>query len=1063
MPWLRSTVALIVLAVVAAPPARVSADPLPTGWITSDIGSVGVAGTASGLADSFTVEGSGADIWGTADAFRFVYQRVTGDTTVIARVATIEFTHRWAKAGVMLRETLAAGSRHATVFVSAGQGLAFQRRSSTNGSSAHTAGSGAAAPHWVKLVRSGTTFTAYTSADGAAWTRVGSQTISMADTIYAGLAVTSHDNSTLATATFDRVSVTAASGGPALAREPFLQQVSANGALIVWGTFDPAAGEIRYRKVGGSLQTASSTRTLFRAADTGLGYDFYQHEAELFSLASDASYDYDVFVNGEDATAGTDRFSTAPSTGSGTARFIAFGDSGTGSLQQRQLAQLMAADTFDLALHTGDLAYGNSGGTGDGTFTTIRDWFFEIYRDRLRRAPMFPSMGNHDSRAGTQHGAHYRASFVLPENGASASYPDHAERFYSFDYGPVHFVALDTELAFQDSGRRSAQLAWLDADLAATSQPWKVVYFHRSPYSAGGEHGSDLAVRSAFAPLFEKHGVQLVLSAHEHVYERTVPLRESGNAGYGRVTYIVTGGGGGPLYPSGTAAWTAYSASRHHYVRATATSCELAVEAVGLSGSVFDRVTLGRCSASDTTPPAVTLLEPAAGATVSGTTPVRANASDNVGVTRVDLWVDGALAASDGSAPYEFAWNTSAETDGAHTLQVRAHDASGNTGSSATHTVTVSNGNTSLPGGWSSSDVGAVGRAGSAAENGGTFTVRGSGADIWGTNDAFHFAYRALSGDGSIVARVASISGTDAWTKMGVMVRGSTAPDSAYAFMLVSVGKGVAFQRRTSNGAQAVHSSGGSGTAPRWVRLTRTGSRLTASVSTNGANWTAVGSDTLTLPSSVLVGLAATSHDNSALATGTFDNVAITTGPAALPAGWSSRDIGSVGRTGSATATGGTFTVRGAGDDVWGTSDAFHYAWRTLDGDGSIVARVASLNGTQAWTKVGVMIRGSTDPGASYAFMLVSLSKGFAFQRRPAAGASALHTSGGAGTAPRWVKLDRRGTVITASLSANGTDWTVVGSDTFAMPTTALIGLAASSHDTSVLATGTFDGVTVTP
>jgi hypothetical protein len=67
--------------------------------------------------------------------------------------------------------------------------------------------------------------------------------------------------------------------------------------------------------------------------------------------------------------------------------------------------------------------------------------------------------------------------FVLPEEGATTKYPDNAERFYSFDYGPVHFVALDTEHAFIDTARRQAQLAWLDADLAATTQPWKVVYF----------------------------------------------------------------------------------------------------------------------------------------------------------------------------------------------------------------------------------------------------------------------------------------------------------------------------------------------------------------------------------------------------------------------------------------------------------------------------------------------------------------------------------------------------------------------------------------------------------
>lgn len=367
-----------------------------------------------------------------------------------------------------------------------------------------------------------------------------------------------------------------------------------------------------------------------------------------------------------------------------------------------------------------------------------------------------------------------------------------------------------------------------------------------------------------------------------------------------------------------------------------------------------------------------------------------------------------------------------------------------------------------LPSGWQSQDVGAVGVAGSASHNSGTFTVSGAGADIWGTADAFHFAYRSLSGDGTIVARVATISGTEAWTKMGVMMRSSTAPESAHAFMLVSVSKGLAFQRRTRDGAISTNTSGGSGTAPRWVRLARAGSKITASVSTDGAAWTVVGSDTFTMPSTILVGLVGHSHNTSTLATATYDNVSITTtGSTALPSGWQSTDVGSVGQTGSATESSGTFTVKGAGADVWGTADAFHYAYRSLSGDGSIVARVATVSGAQAWTKVGVMIRGSLHPGSAHAFMLVSSGKGLAFQRRTTDGGTSTHTSGGGGGAPRWVRLTRSGSTVTAATSFDGASWATVGSDTIALPSTALVGLAVSSHDTSALATGTFDNVSV--
>lgn len=369
-----------------------------------------------------------------------------------------------------------------------------------------------------------------------------------------------------------------------------------------------------------------------------------------------------------------------------------------------------------------------------------------------------------------------------------------------------------------------------------------------------------------------------------------------------------------------------------------------------------------------------------------------------------------------------------------------------------------------LPTGWSAADVGSVGVTGSASEANGTFTVSGAGTDVWGTEDGFQFAYRSLTGDGTIVARVASIDATQAWAKMGVMIRTTTAANAAHGFMLVSLGKGLAFQRRTTAGAASVHSSGGSGTAPRWVRLTRSGNVITASVSTDGVAWATVGSDTFVMPQTVLVGVVAHSHDPSRAATATFDHVAITaadTDPT-LPAGWQSRDVGAVGVQGSTSESAGTFTVRGAGADVWGTSDAFHFAYRALSGDGVIVARVASISGTQPWTKMGVMIRESLTPDAAHAFMIVSASKGLAFQRRTTAGGISTHTAGGTGTAPRWVKLARTGPVMTAFVSADGAAWTEVGSDTFSMGTDVLVGLAASSHDATQTASARFESVTVT-
>jgi hypothetical protein len=179
---------------------------IPKPWTSQDIGAVAAAGSSSYSVGNWTIVGSGADIWGTADEFRFVHQTASGDCEMIARVTGVQNTDPWAKAGVMIRETLTAGSRHAYMVLTPGNGLAFQRRTATGGVSETTAGGAATAPRWVRVARVGSTFTAYSSTDGLTWTTVGSATITMGTTVYIGLAVTSHLDGTLNSSTFDNVS-----------------------------------------------------------------------------------------------------------------------------------------------------------------------------------------------------------------------------------------------------------------------------------------------------------------------------------------------------------------------------------------------------------------------------------------------------------------------------------------------------------------------------------------------------------------------------------------------------------------------------------------------------------------------------------------------------------------------------------------------------------------------------------------------------------------------------------------------------------------------------------------
>ncbi len=178
---------------------------LPYPWLTQDIGTLGISGNASYSNDVFTVAGAGADIQGTADAFRFVYTSASGNCTIIARVVSVQNIDAWSKAGVMIRESLAANAANAFVALTPGNGVTWQYRSSAGGSTTYNNTTGLSAPCWVKLVRSGNTLTGYRSPDGTNWTQQGSAAITLSATTLVGLALTSHNNASLGAALFDNV------------------------------------------------------------------------------------------------------------------------------------------------------------------------------------------------------------------------------------------------------------------------------------------------------------------------------------------------------------------------------------------------------------------------------------------------------------------------------------------------------------------------------------------------------------------------------------------------------------------------------------------------------------------------------------------------------------------------------------------------------------------------------------------------------------------------------------------------------------------------------------------
>lgn len=368
-----------------------------------------------------------------------------------------------------------------------------------------------------------------------------------------------------------------------------------------------------------------------------------------------------------------------------------------------------------------------------------------------------------------------------------------------------------------------------------------------------------------------------------------------------------------------------------------------------------------------------------------------------------------------------------------------------------------------LPTGWLAADVGAVGRPGSSTFTAATppanstYTVTGAGADIWGSADAFQFAYRPVAADVEIVARVDSEQNTHTFAKAGVMLRGSLDASSWDVLLDVRPGGGLEFMTRSANGGSTAFMGGGSAAFPIWLKLWRRNTAVLAYVSPDGVSWTQVGPAVAAPTGSALVGLAVTSHDVSATNTATFTNVDVRT----LPGGWSRTDIGAVGLTGLAAEERGLFRVAGAGSDIWGVADSFTAVTTTLSGDGRLTALVRGEQNTHPFAKAGIFVSASLLPDATRVILDIRPDGSVEFMARFGSGQAMQFIAGGSVAFPSYVRLARTGDRITGFTSSTGSTWTEVGSVPVTLPATLFGGLAVTSHDPGVLNVASFDNVSV--
>ena len=196
-----------------------------------------------------------------------------------------------------------------------------------------------------------------------------------------------------------------------------------------------------------------------------------------------------------------------------------------------------------------------------------------------------------------------------------------------------------------------------------------------------------------------------------------------------------------------------------------------------------------------------------------------------------------------------------------------------------------------------------------------------------------------------------------------------------------------------------------------------------------------------------------------------LDDLSVTSS-GSLPSPWQTMDVGAVGATGSASYNSGTstWTIAGAGADIWGTADAFRYVYQSADSNCSVVAKVLTIGNTDPWAKAGVMIRETTNTAPQSAMMCVTPSNGVAFQWRSATGGTTTITNLTGQSVPIWLRITRTVNSIAGSYSSNGTNWTQLGAaQTIVMQTNVTIGLGVTSRTNGLLNTSTMDNVTATP
>jgi outer membrane protein assembly factor BamB/regulation of enolase protein 1 (concanavalin A-like superfamily) len=918
----------------------------PTGWACSDIGNPAAVGDQTLANGTWSIKGGGGDIWGTSDQFHFVRQSFTGDATVATHITAQTNSDPYAKAGVMMRNDTTAGSGYYAAYVTPSNGIAIQYRASSGYGAAQLLTTGGNVPVYLEIARSGSTFTTYTSTDGANWQPVAGSTITLAGlagTMLAGMAVSSHNPAQTSTATMSAVGITnTAPPPPNLCPNgwncadigfatPAGEQVASGGNWTVngggadiWDTSDSFRFESQTLAGDGSVSAhlGSQSNTngwaksgLMMRLDNTAGSPYY---SVLATPSNGLVVQYRAAANG-----GSSQIALGAGAAPTWLKISRAGANFTAYTSTDGINWVTApGSTVAVGALTGNLAVGMAVCSHDTyNLSQVKFDSINISSANLPAPWMDNDVGN-PAIAGT----------AVASNGALTVKGSGWDIWGADDQFNYAWQALNGDGVI--TARITAQSntdAWAKAGVMIKSSttagsnyalmaatPGNGLHFQYN-YSGdvAGSPASNMPVwvrlaRSgntitAFSSADGKTWTQMGVTTIAMSAQVTVGLAvcaHNGNA-LGSATFDnvsvtstlpspwATQDIGGATPPgsattNGGNSWTVQGGGGD--IWGNADQFRFAYQPLAGDGSIVAHVTsqdntdpwakAGVMVKSSTTTGSNYALM---GVTAGNGYHFQSNYTNDVAggaYTFPNAWVKltrsgnvfTAYDSPDGKtwtqvgAPTNITMNSNALVG----LFVTSHNTNALSTAKFDSVSVTSSTSGALPSGWTNADIGSPSLMGSSSYGSGLFNIYGAGTDIWGTADQFQYAYKTLTGNSTITARIGSQANTNPWAKAGVMVRATAGANQPYAVMAATPGNGEHFEYNLTGDLAA-----GANPLPVWLRLVRSGNTVTGYTSTDGVTWNPSGQVTLNLGASATFGLFVCSHDQFQLGNATFDNVSV--------------------------------------------------------------------------------------------------------------------------------------------------------------------------------------------